>query len=195
MNTGQLLDEILAREGGYVDHPADRGGPTNHGITLPTLSEYLERRATLAELQALDASQARNIYADMYIRRPGFNQIINDRLRALVVDCGVNHGRARATRWLQAAAGVTADGKLGPITAGAVNAADPARLFATVLATRIRSYGELIATDYRKRRGAVRLAQTLSEAQRQVELMQAAFAGGWCNRAAEFLSPPTKEGL
>ena len=24
----QLLAELIAREGGYVDHPADRGGPT-----------------------------------------------------------------------------------------------------------------------------------------------------------------------
>ena len=189
MNTGQLLDQILEHEGGYIDHPADKGGPTNHGITLKSLTEYLERPATLAELQALDASQARNIYAELYIRRPGFNQIADARLRALVVDCGVNQGRKRATRWLQAAARVKADGMLGPITAQAVNNADPFDLAVDVLATRIRSYGELIAGDYRNRRAAVRLAQTLSEAQRQVELMQAVFAGGWCNRAADFLQP------
>ena len=29
----QLIDGLIAREGGFVDHPADRGGATNWGIT------------------------------------------------------------------------------------------------------------------------------------------------------------------
>ena len=28
-----LIDRLLVREGGYVDHAADRGGPTKYGIT------------------------------------------------------------------------------------------------------------------------------------------------------------------
>ena len=33
----EIIDDILRREGGYVDHPLDRGGPTNFGITQITL--------------------------------------------------------------------------------------------------------------------------------------------------------------
>ena len=33
MDIDQLLDELLEREGDYVNHPADRGGPTRYGIT------------------------------------------------------------------------------------------------------------------------------------------------------------------
>ena len=29
----RLIEEVIEREGGYVDHPADRGGPTRWGIT------------------------------------------------------------------------------------------------------------------------------------------------------------------
>jgi lysozyme family protein len=29
----QLIDDLITREGGYSNHPADRGGPTRYGIT------------------------------------------------------------------------------------------------------------------------------------------------------------------
>lgn len=33
MNIEQYLDELIKREGGYVNNPADRGGETKYGIT------------------------------------------------------------------------------------------------------------------------------------------------------------------
>ena len=33
MDVDQLIDAVIDREGGYVDHPADKGGPTRFGIT------------------------------------------------------------------------------------------------------------------------------------------------------------------
>ena len=32
-----IADEILAREGGYVNDPDDPGGATNHGVTIHTM--------------------------------------------------------------------------------------------------------------------------------------------------------------
>jgi lysozyme family protein len=29
----ELINALIEREGGYVNHPADRGGPTRYGIT------------------------------------------------------------------------------------------------------------------------------------------------------------------
>src|SRR5690606_13690489 len=64
-----ILDEIIRREGGYVNHPADRGGPTNFGITAQTLGSWrkLGRPATAAEVQALKEPEARAIYRQQYI--------------------------------------------------------------------------------------------------------------------------------
>ena len=64
-----ILDEIIRREGGYVNHPADRGGPTNFGITAQTLGSWrkLGRPATAAEVQALTETEARAIYRQQYI--------------------------------------------------------------------------------------------------------------------------------
>ena len=33
----EIANEIVAREGGYVNDPDDPGGPTKHGVTLGTL--------------------------------------------------------------------------------------------------------------------------------------------------------------
>ena len=33
MDVDEQVDELIEREGGYVNHPADKGGPTRYGIT------------------------------------------------------------------------------------------------------------------------------------------------------------------
>ncbi len=39
MNIEQYLDELIKREGGYVNNPADRGGATKYGITQAVARE------------------------------------------------------------------------------------------------------------------------------------------------------------
>ena len=41
-----IANEIVAREGGFVNDPADPGGATNHGVTLATL-----RRLGIREIE------------------------------------------------------------------------------------------------------------------------------------------------
>lgn len=87
----QILDDILRREGGYVNHPADRGGPTNFGITAQTLGNWrkLGRPATATEVQALTENEASAIYRQQYISGPGFDAITHPALLHLLVDAGV----------------------------------------------------------------------------------------------------------
>jgi len=165
MNIKQLIDDILRREGGFVDHAADRGGATNYGITQETLANWRSRSVSVDEVRDLTEDEAREIYAARYVVEPRFSDIEDEDLAALVVDCAVNHGPTRAARWLQKAAGVTTDGKVGPITLEAVNSQDGMDLYCAVLAERCRFYGRLIT----------RVPS------------QAAFAAGWANRVAEFI--------
>ena len=162
-----ILDEILRREGGFVDHPADRGGPTKFGITAKTLGEWrgLGRPATPDEVRALIEPEARAIYRQRYIPAPGLDAVKDPRLLALLVDAAVHSGPKRAVQWLQTALGVAADGLIGPKTRAALSAADPRPLSAKVLAARLRHLGRLITADP----------------------AQAAFAAGWMNRIAEFV--------
>lgn len=160
------IDDIIRREGAaYTDHPADRGGPTKWGITQATLAAYRKIPVTPFDVAALTEADARATYAELFIRRPRFDQIDDERLRALVIDCGVNHGVGRAAKWLQAVAGVPKDGVLGPVTMEAVNALPATILHRRIIALRIKFYGRLITDDPK----------------------QAAFAAGWMARAAEFL--------
>lgn len=160
------IDDILRREGAaYTDHPADRGGPTKWGITLATLAAYRKIQVTPFDVAALTEEDARAIYAELFIRRPHFDQINDERLRALVIDCGVNHGVARAAKWLQTVAGVMDDGVLGPVSLAAVNSLPGTILYRRILGIRIKFYGRIITDDH----------------------AQAQFAAGWMARAAEFL--------
>lgn len=165
MTIDHIIDEILRREGGFVDNAADRGGPTRYGITLATLQAWRGKPVTRDDVVNLSEDEARQIYEQEYIVKPGFSRIPFERLRGLLVDCAVNHGTGWAAKALQRAAGVTADGAIGPATLQAVTGADPAVLYRKVLADRIRLYGKIISKDH----------------------SQAVFAGGWLNRAAEFV--------
>lgn len=164
-----LLSEILKAEGWpkYTNRPNDRGGPTKGGITLATLSAYMRRDCTAAELMSLTQDAARAIYTKMFVVDPHFDQIVDSLLRWQVVDAGVMSSPERATKWLQLAADVAVDGKLGPITATRVNSLSPHALALRFAATRIRFLGNLITNDH-------------THDQREN-------AAGWMNRATKFI--------
>jgi len=47
-----IISTMIDRwEGGYGNHPADRGGPTRFGITAKTLADYLRRPVTAESLK------------------------------------------------------------------------------------------------------------------------------------------------
>src|SRR3546814_3554487 len=62
MTVDALLDRLLAKEGGFVDHPADRGGPTNWGIT----SAVARGEGFMGDMADLPQSLARSIYRRRY---------------------------------------------------------------------------------------------------------------------------------
>ena len=129
MTLDQVISDVLKREGGFVDDPADRGGATNMGITAAVLGEWrkLGRVATRAEVAALTEPEARAIYMKRYVIDPGFGTIADDALCAQLVDFGVVSGPARAIRWLQRVLNVPATGLMDAATKAAF-AAMPSRL-------------------------------------------------------------------
>jgi len=122
MRDTNIIADILHREGGYVDRASDRGGPTNMGITMPTLSAWRGVPVTKADIQSLTAAEATAIYQSKYVDPWGF--IAHDVLREILVDWGVNSGLAPPTKVLQnflveSGIGVKTDGVLGDKTRNA----------------------------------------------------------------------------
>ncbi len=57
------INDIIRREGGYVDHSADKGGPTKYGITLANYRAWVGRPgAPASELKSLSQDEAIRFY-------------------------------------------------------------------------------------------------------------------------------------
>ncbi len=151
MTIDRILDDVLRREGGYVSHAADRGGPTNYGITQRTLAAWRGRPATADDVRTLTDADAREIYQRRYVVDPGF-ETLPDPLRGQVVDDGVLSGPRTAVRDLQRAlrrsgAHVAIDGRLGPQTRAALDGSDTRRVHARLVQVRAERIGRIVQRD------------------------------------------------
>ena len=97
-------------EGGYVNHPSDRGGVTNYGISSRVYPNEDIRNMTRERADAL-------YYRDYWLK-PKINQLPDD-FANIVFDNGVVQGQPTAIMNLQKALGVKADGIIGSDTLAA----------------------------------------------------------------------------
>lgn len=112
----EAIDGVVAREGGFVDHENDRGGPTKYGIAWNFNKEVLQKMSynenSMKDLSRKDALQ---IYKEKYFYEPKL-YLLPDFLKELILDFGVNSGPRTAIRILQRQIGAEEDGILGPKT-------------------------------------------------------------------------------
>ena len=167
MSIDTLIDNVIAREGGYVDHPLDAGGPTKYGITQATLSAWSGRSMSAADIQNMSEATARAIYKSQYFTQPGFDAISDEALQEMMFDYAVNSGPRAAVSALQMALRQMKlytgeiDGVIGPLCRQALRA--------------VVNWGELY---YRVK--CERFEAYLRYIGRRND--QAVFATGWANR-------------
>lgn len=101
MTIDEIIDEIVRVEGGYVDNPDDKGGPTKYGITEHVAREW----GYEGDMRDLPEAAARDIYRQLYVVQPNFHKVaeINPEIGTELVDTGVNMGQAVAATLLQRA--------------------------------------------------------------------------------------------
>ena len=120
-NFARALAATLKFEGGYVNHPADPGGPTNMGVTQATLSAWRGHRVSVADVRALARPEVAAIFRRNYWELTGCDHLPAG-LDIAVFDYAVNSGVPRASRAVQAVVGVTVDGIVGTATINAARA-------------------------------------------------------------------------
>ncbi|QDH84432.1 hypothetical protein Axy19_036 [Achromobacter phage vB_AxyS_19-32_Axy19] len=170
------IDAVIDREGGYVDHPADRGGPTKFGITHVTARAY----GYGGDMRDLPRDVAFAIYERQYLTDPKIDQVA-ERLPLTgeaVFDWGVNSWHSHPIKALQRALNVLVpnnpagkpDGIIGPATLRALDAYKTARGAAgdAVLADMINGQRHVFLMEIAERNPS-----------------QRAFSYGWARRVAE----------
>jgi lysozyme family protein len=181
----QIAEEIVGREGGFVNDPADPGGATNHGVTIGTLRRLgidvnRDTRIDVADVKALSQKQAVEIYLRHYYEEPGISAL-PEALQASVFDMYVNAG-GNAVKILQRLLTdmgfpCDPDGAVGPQTIRSAQMAweaAPSHL-ADAYAIARRNYYYALA-DKRP-------------ASRKFARRQDGGKGGWIVRAEAFMAP------
>ena len=102
----KVLKFVLIREGGYVNHPADKGGETNKGITFAVYQNYLKKKNLPPKsIKEITQNEVSEIYFENYYKASGADKIQNRKLAALVFDTAVNMGVSRAKSFLEKSGG------------------------------------------------------------------------------------------
>jgi lysozyme family protein len=181
----QIAQDIVTREGGYVNDPDDPGGATNFGVTIHTMRRLgldldHDGSITSADVRRLTRDQAVGIFLEHYYARPLIAEL-PEPLQATVFDMHVNAG-GNAMKILQRLLvemghNVSVDGALGPQSLEAVRSA-------------YRASPEYFVDAYgiARRNYYFRLADR-RVASRKYARTRAGGKGGWIKRAEEFISP------
>ncbi|MEL7429332.1 MAG: glycosyl hydrolase 108 family protein [Pseudomonadota bacterium] len=120
----RIIAKIFELEGGYADHPADPGGPTNMGITLKTLEDWRGSKLSASDVRQLTKNEAAEIYRRGYFEKCRCGQM-PAAVALHVFNTAVMSGPVRAGEIIQRALNtlnrpVEIDGKIGPKTLEAI---------------------------------------------------------------------------
>lgn len=181
----QIANDIIAREGGYVNDPDDLGGATNFGVTIGTLRRLGidndgDGRVTASDVRMLTREQASDIFVEHYFSGPRIDEL-PPALQASVFDMYVNAG-SNAVRILQRllvdmGQSIVVDGQIGPQT-----------IEACLIAQSLAPHHLADAFGIARRNYYYALADRRPKSRKYAK-RQDGGKGGWITRAEEFISP------
>jgi len=165
----QLATKLFLSEGLFVNDPADRGGPTNRGVTLSTwrnvgFDKDGDSDIDIDDIRLLTPDDALMVLKKFYWDRWRADELNHQKVANILVDwlwCSGKWGILIPQRIL----GVPVDGIVGPVTIQAVNRANPYRFLIQIYNTRVTFILDIIKRDPSQKR----------------------FEKGWFNRLNAFL--------
>lgn len=99
-----FITELMGKEGGYANNPADKGGETMWGITVAVARAY----GYTGPMASMPRETAAAIYRAQFWTKPAFDKVyaLNPGIAGELLDTGVNMGTAVAGKFLQRALNV-----------------------------------------------------------------------------------------
>ncbi len=180
----QIAEEIVAREGGYVNDPDDPGGATNFGVTIHTMRRLgldLDENGAVdaRDVKLLTRNQAVGIFIEHYFERPrikGLPEVLQASVFDMYVNAGSNAVKILQRLLLQMGFDVAVDGQIGPQTRRIAHEAERVapRYIADAYGIARRNYYYALA-DRRP-------------ASRKYARRRNGGKGGWITRAEEFMN-------
>lgn len=146
----QAIGFTLQWEGGYSNHPADRGGPTRYGIT----QQFARDRGYTGDMRSLPLALAHKWYKEDIWDRFKFEEVadISPECAGYLFDMAVNHGKWALIAQRAAARyfpGIEQDGKWGPETHGALQESSRYEGFLDALRVERCRYGNQLVASRR----------------------------------------------
>lgn len=133
----RAMKGIRASEGGYVNHPKDPGGATNFGIIQTVYSTFRKSRGMSQQsVRLISEAEVNEIYRTQYADKVRYDELPAG-IDYATLDGAINSGVSRGSKWLQAALGISADGRVGSQTISAAAKADAIKVVKSMCATRM----------------------------------------------------------
>lgn len=159
-----FIRDIIRREGGYVNHPADRGGPTKYGITIANYRRWIKNpKATAWELLRITVDDALEFYR-WYFAECKIDNLPVELLPLAIDLCTLHSPRGVGTILNRVANCYDTTRPRGQVFHDLVEQFGPRTTKALITLSRVAYFRELC----------------------NLEPNQKAFLLGWLNRCAEF---------
>ncbi len=179
----QIAEDIVAREGGFVNDPDDPGGATNYGVTIGTMRALRhdvtgDGQIDEADVRGLTRSEAVDIFIRHYFERPGLGRLppeVQPALFDMYVNAGANAVKLLQRMLTRNGYPCSADGIIGPAT------------MAAALAMAALGPGQVnIAYGIARRNYYYSLADARPTSRKYARRRNGG-KGGWITRAEDFL--------
>lgn len=154
------INKVLDHEKGFVNHPLDKGGATNWGVTIKTYNQYMTDKtkkpyqATIDEIRNMPIGNALIIYKTLYWDKMQGDKIKKFSIATAIFDQAINRGVSSAVKQAQtvlkekfAYPSISVDGIVGPQTITALNTVDEKKFLDSYLQDSISFYNKLVQNN------------------------------------------------
>lgn len=152
-NFDLYFEILIVHEGGYSNHPNDKGGETNLGITdkldgkADGLVDVNDDGKGDVPIKELKKEQAKSIYKRLFWSPLKADEIKSQSVAEILFDFAVNSGVGTAARAIQKIVNVAQDGNIGPKTISEINKRNAAELFEEIKTFRKQFYAKIIVKN------------------------------------------------